>query len=266
MKNLKSKKEVNDSFGKRKEKLEEKTVRKTLMPELELIKDSDLREKVVKAWALACQMGGYVRLEDVPMERFDCMPDVPNIRHQKETAQIAFALVNVLKKLGFRLNEDYVVAGALCHDVGKPIEWKNNQSGILSRITGAEVFYGENPNMPSIEENVSYQIARHPVWGLYVAMVAGMPEHVVHIIASHSFEGDFLLRSPEAWLVRQADHIWWHYIGRQIMGGYPGPIPQWREGLPLYYRRQLDSEKGPKKRAQLIGDDNGFGKKCLGDR
>nr|MDO8135806.1 hypothetical protein [Candidatus Njordarchaeum guaymaensis] len=49
-------------------RVDEESVRKVLMPELELIGDTELREKVVKAWALACRMGGYRRLEDVPTE------------------------------------------------------------------------------------------------------------------------------------------------------------------------------------------------------
>lgn len=228
---------MTDFYRMRAEAVDEEGVREALMPELELIKDQDLREKVVKAWALACRMGGYERLEDIPTERFEWLPDFPNIQHQKDTARIASAITRALRELGVELNEDHVVTGAICHDLGKPFEWRNNQSGVFSTRTGAGVFYGENPNMPTLEGDVSYQVARHPMWSLYIAMAVGMPEHIVHIVASHSREGELLLRSPEAWVVRHADEIWWRQVARKAMGGYPGPTPQWREGPPSHWRR-----------------------------
>ncbi len=219
----------------KKDKIDRESVRKKLMPELELVEDPVLRKKIVKAWTLACQMGGYERLEDIPTEKFEWMPNVSNIQHTKDTARIAAAIEQVLRELGVSLNRDYIIAGALCHDLGIPIEWRNKQSGIFSTITGAGVFYGENPKMPSLEGNVSYQVARHSTWSFHVAIAAGMPEHVLHIVGSHSKEGEFLLRSPEAWVVHEADLIWWRQVGRQSMGGFPGPIPQWREGSPVHH-------------------------------
>ena len=244
---LKDRRKIGDFYLTKEVKVDEKSIRKTLMPELELIKDLELREKAVKAWAFACQMGGYEQLEDIPTEAFEWMPKVSNIQHQKDTARIAAALAKVLKELGTELNEDYCIAGALCHDLGKPIEWRNNQSGIYAIRNGVGVFYGENPNMPSIGKITSHQIARHSVWSLYVAMTVGMPEHIVHIVASHSKEGEHLLRSPEAWVVRFADEIWWHEVARRHMGEYPGaPMPDRLEAQS--HRRRLDWRKGPTKR------------------
>lgn len=233
-----------------KSKIDEESVRKTLLPELEYVKDTELRDKAVKAWRLACEIGGYDRLEDVPTEAFELMPDVSNIQHQKGTARIAFALAKVNRELGVELNEDYCVVGALCHDVGKPIEWRNNQQGTFAVTQGLGVFYGRNANMPSLGENGSYQIARHSVLGLYVAMTVGMPEHVIHIISSHSKEGDFLLRSPEAWIVKYSDEIWWAEVAPQHIGKYAaGVIPDRLEGAIMHVRR-LDWRKGPPENSQ----------------
>ena len=84
---------------------------------------------------------------------------------------------------------------------------------------------------------VSYQVARHSVWGLHIAMTVGMPQHVAHIITSHSFEGGLIMRSPEAWVVHHADEIWWDQIAREALG-----TPRERERLSSY-RRQLDWQK-----------------------
>jgi putative nucleotidyltransferase with HDIG domain len=225
-------------------KVNEESVRETLVPELDLIRDVDLKVKAVKAWTLACQMGGYERLEDVPTEAFEWLPNVSNIQHQKDCARIASALAKVLKELGVHLNEDYCVVGALCHDVGKPLEWRNNQPGYYAVRQGVGVFYGKNPEMPSIGQNASYQVARHSVWSFHIAMTVGMPEHLAHIVGAHSREGELLLRSPEAWVVRYADEIWWDEIAKQYMGGYPGgPMPDRFEAQA--HARRLDWRKGP---------------------
>ena len=72
----------------------EETVRKALEPELSLIKDQSLREKAVKAWTMACQIGGYARLEDVPTEMYERHPKLSNIAHQKHTTRIAKAILD----------------------------------------------------------------------------------------------------------------------------------------------------------------------------
>ncbi len=217
--------------------LSKESVRRCLKPELSLIKSRELSEKVVDAWRLACSLGGYKRLEDIPTEAFDQMPTVSNIDHQKGTARIASFLVRGLKDMGVQLNEDYVITAALCHDLGKPIEWRNNQRGFYSTATGAGTFYGKNPNMPKIENNASFQIARHPTWGVHVAMQVGMPDHVIHMIAAHSLEGNLYLRSPEALIVKEADEIWWEQVAYSIMGSWPDSENPLTKGRVFNYRK-----------------------------
>ena len=229
-------------WEKRRKQIDEKSIRKALMPELKLIRNVELREKAVDAWTLACRLGGYTRLEDIPTEAFDWMPNVSNIQHQKDAARIASVLANVLVDLGVELNKDYCVTGALCHDLGKAMEWRSQQPGVYTIRKGVGVFYGKNPNMPSIGRVASYQIARHSTWSFHIAMTVEMPEHIAHIVGSHSREGELLLRSPEAWVVRRADEIWWEQVARQEMGGYPGaPMPDRLEELS--HVRQLGSRK-----------------------
>jgi hypothetical protein len=44
-------------------------------------------------------------------------------------------------------------------------------------------------------------------------MTVGLPEEVTHIVLSHSFEGDFLVRSLEGIIVHRADSLWWAVAG-----------------------------------------------------
>ena len=221
-------------YGKLEVEVNKDNIRKALMPELELIKDPDLREKTVAAWALGCQMGGYERIEDIPSPGFAWVK-ITLLQHTKQVTRIAAAILDVLGELGAERNRDHVLASALCHDVGVPLEIRNNKKGFHTPIMGAPrpgIFYGQNPDMPELESGVSYQTARHSTYGFYVTMAVGMPEHVAHIVGGHSREGDFFLRTPEATLIHYIDLLWWYEIG-----GWAYPtVPEWRGGEPFHWR------------------------------
>ena len=80
---------------------------------------------------------------------------------------------------------DIVIAGALLHDVGKLLEY-TNESG--------RYIYSPQANL-----------LRHPLAGAMIAEREGVPDEIVHIIATHSFEGENSFKTPEAYIVRQAD-------------------------------------------------------------
>ena len=188
----------------------ESSVRASLEPELSLIGDPELRDQAVKAWTMACRIGGYDRLEDTPTEMYERHPNLSNLDHQKHTVRIAKGILDALAPLDVKdICEDYVLTACLCHDVGKPCEWRKGQTGLYVGGT----FYGPTSDMPQLEDQMHYQVARHPVWGFHIAMTVGMPLRVVHAIGAHSREGDGIQRSPEASIVNHADHIWWALIG-----------------------------------------------------
>ena len=187
----------------------EESVRKSLEPELNLIQDKELRDKAVKAWTMSCRIGGYEKLEDVPTEMYGRHPDTSNIMHQKHVVLMSKAILDTMKDFLVNVNHDYVLTAALCHDVGKPCEWRKGQTGMYVYGT----FYGQTPDMPQLEDEMNYQIARHSVWGFHIAMSVGMPVRVAHAIGAHSREGAFIERTPEAAIVHHADHLWWGIIG-----------------------------------------------------
>lgn len=223
-----------NDYEKRKNKVDKESIRKVLTPELELIKSPDLQKKTVKAWALACQISGYDRIDEIPSPGFSWL-NIPLIQHVKQVARIAAAILDILSELGAKLNRDHVITGALCHDVGVPLEMRKKQKGFYTPLVGGQrpgIFYGENPNMPTLEPGVSYQVARHSTYGFYVTMAVGMPEHVAHIVGAHSREGDLFLRTPEATLIHFVDLLWWYELG-----GWAYPtVPEWRGGEPFHWR------------------------------
>jgi hypothetical protein len=184
---------TDDGRKKMSEQITEKSVRASLVPELGLIADPELRDKAVQAWTMSCRIGGYSRLEDVPTEMYHRHPNISNINHQKHVVRIAKGILDSIAPLKVEnINEDYVLTACLCHDVGKPCEWRAGQRGLYVGGT----FYGPTPDMPQLEDEMHYQVARHSVWGFYI-----------------SREGEGIERSPEAIIVNHADHIWWSLVG-----------------------------------------------------
>ena len=86
-----------------------------------------------------------------------------------------------------KLNKDYLLAGALLHDVGKSLEYQLKDGKVITSEPGTKM--------------------RHPESGARLAEECGLPEEVVHIIAAHSHEGDSMNRIPEAIIVYHCDFI-----------------------------------------------------------
>ena len=84
------------------------------------------------------------------------------------------------------VNVDLVIAGALLHDVGKVLEYAQvDGKTVKSKMAGL----------------------RHPVSGAGLAMKLDLPYELVHIIANHSKEGDFVKKIPEVILIHHVDFV-----------------------------------------------------------
>jgi putative nucleotidyltransferase with HDIG domain len=95
------------------------------------------------------------------------------VEHLNSCARQCIAIADVLKK-SFRrsipIKRDYLIAGALLADVGKPLEYDKDASGNV------------------IQGKFGHQV-RHPFSGVALAYKHGIPGEVLHIIATHSHEG-----------------------------------------------------------------------------
>ena len=152
--------------------------------ELQWIKDEGLREKVVEVWKKAADQGKWERLDDVPFTLL--IKDSGKLTDH--TRRIARLAKNVMDARMENLDSDYLIAGALLHDVGKLLEYELKDDGsVVKSEFGSRV--------------------RHPVSGSQLAKECGLPDEVVHIIYAHSKEGDTIQRSPEAIIVHHCDFI-----------------------------------------------------------
>ena len=78
-----------------------------------------------------------------------------------------------------------MAAGALLHDIGKLTEFT---------IRDGTVAHGDN-----------FELMRHPLSGALIAAQAGLPDTIVHLIATHSFEGDRSYQTAESSFFRTID-------------------------------------------------------------
>ena len=95
------------------------------LPEVEEIRDPELRDKVVEAWALALAASSFGAIEEIEPSG---NPGVNTLRRGSQTdhirgvTRLAMRIADEMSALmpDLKVDRDLVVAGALCHDVGKP--------------------------------------------------------------------------------------------------------------------------------------------------
>ncbi|MEC9374561.1 MAG: HD domain-containing protein [Planctomycetota bacterium] len=167
-----------------------------LLPEIAEIRDAGLRDKVAAVWseALTTGAGGkgwtFDELRSIPFTLLAGDIDLRYIEHLRSCARQCLAIADVLNGIfGDRIpiNRDHLLAGSLLADVGKPLEF-DKVNGKL--VKGS---YGE--------------MLRHPFSGVAMCYKHGIPPEVMHIVATHSHEGDKVERSIESIIFHHADFI-----------------------------------------------------------
>lgn len=162
------------------------------MPEFQQIRDAGLQEKTINIWVEAVQKGNWT-LEDLlemPFTLLIQQTSVNIIEHTRAVTLCALKIGDVLVdqyKDKISLNRDYLLSGALLHDVGKLFEYKRENGRFVKSDEG--------------------KLLRHPISGAAFAYKFDMPSEILHIIAAHSREGDGARNTIEAIIVNHADFV-----------------------------------------------------------
>jgi putative nucleotidyltransferase with HDIG domain len=160
------------------------------IPEIELIGDQRLKEKVLSVWKEAMEMGGW-ELSD--LERIPFTLLIPNcpvgfLAHVRAVTRTAVEAARVMTSTYgdlISINMDHLVAGGLLHDIGKLLEYQEQGSKTVKSRMG--------------------ELLRHPFSGAALAFKHGLPSEVTHIIATHAREGEGSRRTVEAIIITHAD-------------------------------------------------------------
>lgn len=168
-----------------------------LFPALAEIADAVLREKVADVWDDALRTGNAGRgwtIEQVRALPFTLLAGENRmgfIEHLRSCVRQCIAIAGVLREeFGGRVpvNLDVLIAGALLADVGKLLEYELDAGGRV--VQGS---YGK--------------LLRHPFTGVALCHARGVPAEVMHIVATHSHEGDRVERSIESIIFHHADFV-----------------------------------------------------------
>jgi putative nucleotidyltransferase with HDIG domain len=163
-----------------------------LWPELEWIRDPELRDSVKRTWILAFERSPLQpdELDEIPFTLL--VPDCPAtfMEHKRCVVHIARRGAEAMQEFlggSLPIEMDVVIAGAILADVGKLLEYE--------RVDG------------KLRQSARGQALRHPFTGVALALECGVPDEVCHIIATHAAEGDLVRRSTEAFIVHHADFM-----------------------------------------------------------
>ncbi len=161
-----------------------------LIPEFNEIKDVELRNKVFAVWFEALEIGGW-DLEDLARMPYTLLVEDVDIsfpEHVSVVCKLCIVMEDVLRSFygdRYSIDRNTLIAGALLADVGKLMEF--------SEQDGEYVW------------SSMYNYLRHPFTGVGLCFKHDIPEAVMHIVATHSWEGDKFKRRPESIIFHHAD-------------------------------------------------------------
>jgi len=169
-------------------------------PELAEIGSADLRDRVVEAWTLGLERGGWDHVEDIPYAWN--IHEVTNVEHVRGVTKIAIESATVQREFhGADPDLDTVVAAALLHDVGKCYEYTDHVE--------AETLTDPDPDYAG-------DTIPHSLSGYALAHEVGCPMSVQRAIPH--FLGEVPQRTLEAELVKSANAASSNAITEAAMG------------------------------------------------
>ncbi|OIB55925.1 HD domain-containing protein [Natrialba sp. SSL1] len=169
-------------------------------PELESIEDEDLRERVVEAWMLGLERGGWQDISDIPYAWN--IDEVTNVDHVRGVTRIAIDSATQQREFhGAGPDLDTIVAACLLHDVGKCYEYPPFVADDLL----------DDPDPRYVSEEIPHSIS-----GYALAHEVGCPLAVQRAIPH--FLGEVPTRTLEAELVKSANSASSNAITQSAMG------------------------------------------------
>jgi len=161
-----------------------------IWPEIELIKDSEIKEKTYKCWEYAIEHSPLEPedLEIIPFSLLIDNCDITFMNHKRTAVQLSIDIAKRMEdNFKLKINWDYLISGAILIDVGKLLEYKMIDGKLGTSRDG--------------------KLLRHPFSGVSIADRFGLPFDIQHIIAYHSKEGDLGKRTIESIIVHHADFV-----------------------------------------------------------
>src|SRR5262245_54105174 len=179
------------------------------LPEIQLIADRQLQERVVEAWAYALANSSFKSIRDIPPAG---NPDINEAKRGDQTDHlrgVTRLAVAIAREMGaaypeLSIDMDVIVAGGLVHGVGKA--WELDPAN-RKRWALQQGRFGR----PSI---------RHPGVGARICLSVGLAEEIAPIAMAPSGQGELLVRRLAWMIVHPADSTFWNTL---LAGGQLKP-------------------------------------------
>lgn len=160
---------------------------------LSQITDEDIRNKVVDAWKLGCDRGGWESVDDLYKMPYTLLTETHGVNFIEHTIAVtegAIALAKVQTdnyvKMPYVIDMNRLIAGGILHDVGKLLEIEPDGSGGWRKSRNG-------------------MCARHPISGAIITAEVGLSDEIVNTVGCHAKEGDGRPQVIETVLIHQAD-------------------------------------------------------------
>lgn len=177
-----------------------------LFPEIEIIENKELAEKIIAVWIKAySQAKAGARLADIPF--FNKIPKISLVQHIRKVILVAKALINVIETDPDAppVDKDVLFAACFLHDVDKVLLQEPTSDGLGWQPSKVSRWYP------------------HGYLGAMLCSEAGLPEVVVHLVATHSNDAPIPPEPYEGILLHYADY-------------FAADTAFWRAGLPPLFR------------------------------
>src|ERR1700674_3202544 len=136
----------------------------SLFPEVELIRDPDLRSGVEAVWQELWQASELESVHDLVASPEFPYPHIP---HNRAVVQMALAVASTFERFhSVTVDRDLLVAAALLQDASKLVEFIRDGDTVTSSELGRQY--------------------PHAFWAAHVALKHGLPDDVCHIIIHHT--------------------------------------------------------------------------------
>ena len=171
------------------------------LPELNLIQNTELRNKVIDAWSKSLNDSDFTSISELQGSGaidWKVLKNGSQVDHLRGVARIAYAIAKEFKSIysDIPINFDTLLSGALLHDVGKPLNYNKDN---IDKWKETPYLEGNPP-------------ARHSVYGYHICLSVGLPMAIAHVVGAHSKEGSFIQRSLEGTIVYYADNEYWDIL------------------------------------------------------
>ncbi len=142
-----------------------------VFPEIEMIKDSSIREKTIRVWQILWDTSKWEDINLLPcsLHKSDCS----QVKHNRSVVLMAVGVADSIEKIhGIKINRDYLISAALLQDVSKLIEY--------------EPCFCENQHTTKAIRSDIGERFTHSFYGAHIALQVGLPNEIIEAILDHS--------------------------------------------------------------------------------